>query len=427
MLKTFIPNKQGNIAILAGVLLPLALMVIGAAIDYERLNKTSLQAQELADATALQVARNEFLGEAKSNSISAGKKHFKEERDLRIDLSDNAKALVDAYYQGSALVADVSVTGTIPTTFLRVIGQKELSFSAASSATTAGGGELEIALVLDVSYSMLGDGKITELQTAARTFIESTFGSAATNPDIIVSIIPYTDTVRFPISYADWLDPGISAAEAAGFEGCFNHQTESDLDTLRPTGARPGFFRGYLSDPASTHPSCPPAGSEALLFSSSKTDLITKINALQIGSGTGSDTALAWGWRALAPEWRGEFKENAVLPRDHASDRSKVLVFLTDGRPFRHDADGDGINGRDESDNEEALDNLEAVCDAIEAAGNIDLYTIGFDVNDMDSDQKDIIEACTAGGGQYINADKNALSINLSGISYSNANVRIRS
>jgi hypothetical protein len=53
------------------------------------------------------------------------------------------------------------------------------------------------------------------------------------------------------------------------------------------------------------------------------------------GGGTAVPTGLAWGWRALSPNYRGLWGSPtpATLPLDYGTDKmNKVVVLLTDGK-----------------------------------------------------------------------------------------------
>jgi len=59
----------------------------------------------------------------------------------------------------------------------------------------------------------------------------------------------------------------------------------------------------------------------------------THIDALVPHGGTATDRGAGWGWRTLAPEWRGYWNvSGATHPFDYDEPfNSKVLVLMTDG------------------------------------------------------------------------------------------------
>src|SRR5690606_33012346 len=65
----------------------------------------------------------------------------------------------------------VSVTATLPTTLLRVIGKDRLQVHASSTTQSESGRGMELALVLDTTGSMSGS-KIAALKSASRDLVD---------------------------------------------------------------------------------------------------------------------------------------------------------------------------------------------------------------------------------------------------------------
>src|SRR6185312_16289238 len=86
-------------------------------------------------------------------------------------------------------------TGTLATSFMRVVGQNILNINV-SSTVRWGNSRLRVALVLDVTGSMANDGKISALKTATKNLLGQLQGAAVQNGDVLVSIIPFARTVN---------------------------------------------------------------------------------------------------------------------------------------------------------------------------------------------------------------------------------------
>jgi hypothetical protein len=61
--------------------------------------------------------------------------------------------------------------------------------------------------------------------------------------------------------------------------------------------------------------------------------------------GTFGNVGLAWGWRAISPRWRGEWRNaagaaNPALPLDYDTPfHNKIIVMMTDGVNQHHQTD----------------------------------------------------------------------------------------
>jgi hypothetical protein len=98
-------------------------------------------------------------------------------------------------------------TGTVATTFMKVMGKTSLTINV-SSTVKWGNTRLRVALVLDTTGSMNDDGKIGALRTATKSLLTQLQSAAAQNGDVYVSIVPFSKDVNVdPSNYsANWID-----------------------------------------------------------------------------------------------------------------------------------------------------------------------------------------------------------------------------
>ena len=83
----------------------------------------------------------------------------------------------------------------VPTTFMGVMGFKNITVSGSSTAKW-GSTRLRVALVLDNTGSMADAGKITALKSATKNLLAQFKAAAGTNGDVYVSIIPFSKDVN---------------------------------------------------------------------------------------------------------------------------------------------------------------------------------------------------------------------------------------
>lgn len=124
------------------------------------------------------------------------------------------------------------------------------------------------------------------------------------------------------------------------------------------------------------------------------------ISGMAYGGSTISNTGMAWGWRALSPQWRGRWYNGhprvpaasyqAALPLDYApAQRDKAVILLTDGLTNfpegGYSAYGTLANARlgasDSAAEQEINARLGRVCTAMKNQGII-VFTITFGIND---------------------------------------------
>ena len=103
----------------------------------------------------------------------------------------------------------VNGSADVPTTFLNVLGYKELTVDS-SSTTRWGSSRLRVALVLDNTGSMKDDGKIDALQTATKNLLTQLQNAVSTPGDVYVSVIPFVkdvsvDPTNYNSSWDSWI------------------------------------------------------------------------------------------------------------------------------------------------------------------------------------------------------------------------------
>ena len=275
---------------------------------------------------------------------------------------------------------------------------------------------VEIALVLDVSKSMVGE-KFTNMQSGALDFVTTLYNEAEVDAGIAISVIPFGDTVRFPTNYRDWLEPDyvtLTAEQQADpdlnpffqyqqntpdicengtltslgnnktqcvpmmdWNGCFTDQEDTEI-TSRGMPVTPNYppdlnlMRFTDLPEAYRHVGfCPNDGATSLFLESDKQTTLDMISGMDqdwqaspprrtdLGWGTGTDTALSWAWRVLHPSNRGKFKESNTLPAASSSIRTKHIVVLSDGQPTGNARSNDPLRTNT------AAGNLSQICQSI--------------------------------------------------------------
>ncbi|CAM9709474.1 unnamed protein product [Phaeothamnion confervicola] len=202
-LSAFRRANAGNVAMtFALATLPLV-GTVGFAVDYSHANAVKAAMQAALDSTALMLSRDAATL-TNADLQTKAKSYF----DALFTKPEAKNVTITASYTTSG-GSQVAVNGVadVPTAFLGVIGFQNLSVTGSSTAAW-GSTRLRVALVLDTTGSMDADGKIAALKTSTKNLLTQLQGSAGTNGDVYVSIVPFSRGVNVGASNysSNWID-----------------------------------------------------------------------------------------------------------------------------------------------------------------------------------------------------------------------------
>jgi Flp pilus assembly protein TadG len=297
----------------------------------------------------------------------------------------------------------IEATATIPTRFMSVAGINEMQVSARTVVKRELQG-MELVLVMDNTGSMRSGGKIDAMKDAAAELIDILYGSRDEVENFYVGLVPYAATVNIGPDRTDWLT-GYDADDFAPttWKGCVEGRTypndsndalpevEGWVPFLWESTLRKYWSDGYygadnpsvddsdgdgLDDDGDPFPlggdnewdpdgpesdlkldndvyqnegtgpnlGCPPAITPLQTSKATVQAAIADMAPWHRG-GTMANLGLAWGWRALSPQWRGYWGGDTPdeLPLDyHTANMHKVIILLTDGNNEWYDWPGTG-------------------------------------------------------------------------------------
>lgn len=215
-------------------------------------------------------------------------------------------------------------------------------------------GNVEISMVLDVSGSMNSYGRLNNLKSAAKDFLDTVYDAA--EPDAVsTSVIPYATQVNAgSVLLSNW-----SRSSEHEFSHCVNFKS-SDFETATlPLSTE--LEQTVHFDPWTTESTYFDLGEpmiywncevdadrdgdqdrEIMAWSTSKADLKTYIDNMVGDGNTSTDVGTKWGAALLDPSTRQALSNmisgghvNAELagrPFDYnSSEAMKILVVMTDG------------------------------------------------------------------------------------------------
>ncbi|QFS83854.1 von Willebrand factor type A domain protein [Roseivivax sp. THAF40] len=239
-----------------------------------------------------------------------------------------------------------TVTGTAeettPSNFTKFLGIESMKVDGVSTAEEYIQ-NVEISLVLDISGSM-GDGqKMSQLRSAANTFVETVLGED--NEGLVsISLVPYSEQVNAGPLITDTLNVDWEH----GYSHCLefpNSQFDSvALDTSRTYEQMQHFQWNFYGWNEVIDTICPQYSYERIQpFTSNEASLKNQIAKLEPRAGTSIFLGMKWGTALLDPSTRAvnnnviaKGKGNASFagrPFDYGrADTLKTVVLMTDGQ-----------------------------------------------------------------------------------------------
>ncbi len=219
MLKSFLSDKSGNFGIIMGMLLLPLLLSVGLSVDYSRYLSAESHLQELADVASLALAGSREEDEVKLEAIA------NDFVAANIGMSKfDAVEIVDLNTENGQI--DLDLKSTINTYFMGLANIDTLDVRASALAERAVTGAVEVALVLDNTYSMAetdakGVTKLASLKTAANALVVELMSNP--DADVKIGLVPYADYVNVGTGYRNqsWLNvPADYTVAAVPKSGC---------------------------------------------------------------------------------------------------------------------------------------------------------------------------------------------------------------
>jgi Flp pilus assembly protein TadG len=150
---------------------------------------------------------------------------------------------------------------------------------------------------------------------------------------------------------------------------------------------------------------------EVLPLTADKNILRAKINGLSAFGATSGALGTAWAWYMLSPNWDDIWTGNS------RPDSYSELTELEDGRPklkkvavLMTDGEYNTYRGWKDSDQNAVSNNAKTICQNMKNAG-IEIYTVGFGLDQLAPDKRAVAEATLKACGTDIQHFYNALNV----------------
>jgi Flp pilus assembly protein TadG len=432
---SFLEDRRGTFAIWTALFSIPLMLAVGFVLDFGYASRERANLQDIADGAVLAAASSDGVTSKELRKIAdqfiASHAVGKAFKDLSVD---------SFQFVGSKI--DLSLSANSETSFMALANIRDVKVAVNAAATRGGDNSIEIALVMDNTWSMSeadskGVTKIQGLKTAAKSLVDSVMSSK-----VKISLVPYSEQVNVNKNVtsrsSEWLDvprdnvvPGVCYPRSSGvvckksqpmpcyrdgvldasacsclewdttnevitnyctnsvvetWHGCVGMRYDpkyrtNDLDTSVKV---PGYVDRYSSCLSPIQP-----------LGTSKSKLKEAIDSMVINQGsfrpeTYIPLGLIWGLHTLSSD--APFTEGAPYSLDNKAPR-KVVVLMSDG----YNTQALKINGApinpiyltySPTEQRQKLDETNSdmlkICDYIKSK-NIEIFTIAFMVDNANA------------------------------------------
>lgn len=375
----FARQDTGSMAVFSVFVFFAMLLVGGLAIDMMRHENERIRMQNTADRSVLAATmlRDNVSNATPYQIVEAyfAAEGLTAQLDGRIDVVDDPDT-------GRSVT--VVPAATVPSLFMNMIGVDDFSVVTPARATEAvsGGTQIELVMVLDVSGSMNGQGKIGAMRQAAADLAETLLTNNE-DGDVAITMVPYDSWVLPPPSLLN------SFTNVTGTGACNDWSVWNVItNTLNQATTRRNC---NTSQWAQVRP-----------YENSVADATTFLGNLVARGTTSIDLGLRYGAMFFDPSLQPAIS-------DLIANGEVDPVF--EGRPYDWDepnvvralillTDGENCCGARYGQNQQDQNTL-AVCTELKAR-DILVYTIAFQAP---SGGASLMQACASSPNHYFNAD----------------------
>jgi Flp pilus assembly protein TadG len=420
-LARFGQDRSGDIAIVFALMAVAMCLFVGAGVDIGRWLQARHQTIAAMDAAVLAGGRELQLDSTNvSGAIAAAKKFYGENTKGRATLLSDTIDFAAADNNNTFTASGNAYIATPLLAFANITKLPLLDASGteySKSQVKAGGsgtGDLEIALMLDVTGSMKGS-KIKDMKDAATDLVDIVVAADQSQSKSRLALIPFAEEVRLPSSANAAARGSPSSTKSlsyyCGYGGpcsvsykltpCVVERTGSN----KYTDAAPSSGN-YVMARYDSNSSCGLSDNEELTpLTSDKTTLKSAIKSLNASGGTAGQIGTAWAWYALSPNWNSLWSSGNKAG-EYGGKLQKIAILMTDGE-YNTEYDSNGVQtgsaGAGQAANDSSTNQARALCGEMKKKG-ITVYTVGFDLG---GNQTAIttLSQCATDADKYYNAD----------------------
>ncbi|MEM1376796.1 MAG: TadE/TadG family type IV pilus assembly protein [Pseudomonadota bacterium] len=423
----FASSTRGNFAMMMVLASVPVLGGVGMMVEYSNLSNNQSRLQNAVDAAALYMGKyNLENGQLPTKKDVKGflKKNF-EGNIASVAIKGKGAKSDDLILQATSRAPDFFFGNIMPAVFDQ---------SAEASVPKSDVGSVDVALVLDTTFSMSGDNKLVDLQTTAKQFIDDLSGYSQTPGDIKIGIVPFDQHINVGMANrnASWMDvppdqtrtvTTNQTTTTGGTQTCTTVPTMDDgvpgtrqsctttggtTTTTPVTSTVTDSWHGCVGSrfaPYTFRDTAPNTRFRGLLnvwcsneitpLNSDWAALKTEIDSLVANRDTYAAVGVMWGLRVLSPAV--PFTEAAA-----SKNPQKVMIVMADGDNTRSNSLASNDVGNWSTDGIEGDKNTKLACDAAKM-DDVVIYSIAFG-NSISTRGQDVLQDCASPSGGYYRA-----------------------
>ena len=382
ILRHFCNQTSGSVALKFGLAIIPILLFGALAVEFSKANVDKTKLQTALDSASIAAA-------ALPSTTSDNERIALAQTTFAANMARNGLGAT-ASFSVSGRTIQASATATMHSVLSIIVGRSGYQIDVATEVKLKADEVGEIALVLDYSSSMNGNGKWQAMRDAAIGLVNSV-SSNGTKPGIKFGLVPFAKMVHTTLM-GDYV---VGQAPGSTWTGCtqdrkYPHNTTDNA----PVSTSDETKWGLLPTAQGTCHQMTPHNLTIMRLSNNIPSVLAQLNAMDPFVGTHIALGLAWGWKVISPN--APYSDGVAY---NTNDTLKAIVLLTDGeQTTKAWGPGDDLS----KDNGET--NLETMCANIKAKGVL-LVTITFDLNDTTT--KNRMRNCASSYEYYFDADDN--------------------
>lgn len=423
LLRRLAGNRDGSIAILAGLTIIILFVAAGAAVDLGRAISVRAAIGRALDASTLAGARLLSTSLATQGQVETTVSEYFDANMASMGFNDVELSNLNVRIDTTNGKLSVDGSAIVPTYFIRIAGIDTLKVGTLAE-TTYSSFDVEVSMVLDLSGSM--SSYVGDLKTAVTSLLNILMPAdrPPSESKVRIALVPYAQGVRMSSVDANKVTDSYKynygcVTERDGPQKYTDAFYSSDNDGKYDVGE----FGGG-SDQSDKGSMCPTTVLQPLTEDRVKLDQI--VSKLKVATYTAGHTGINWGWFTLSPNWSGLFSGSSAPASYEDDDTLKFAVLMTDGvfntsYSWKTDAcNKDGTIWKSgqgskydcwaetiESDSSAVSGptRAKALCDGMKAKG-IKIYSVAFNLNNSDAGKKakETMNYCSSGVGYFFDA-----------------------
>ncbi|MHB2166091.1 vWA domain-containing protein [Alsobacter sp. R-9] len=190
LFQRFRDDVSGALAIIFALLLVPVLMVVGLAVDYGRVVYARTALQAVVDSTTLAVTTPKYTTSAEVQA--AAERIF--EAQLRDKYGLTLPTKLQVALQPDGKTVNVEAVSSVKNTVLAAVGMPAMEIAAKARGIRGLDNSVEVALVLDTTYSMSANNKMPTLKSAANLMVDTLTADSAQK--VKFAIVPFANYVN---------------------------------------------------------------------------------------------------------------------------------------------------------------------------------------------------------------------------------------